>query len=144
MGRKIAILRDLDLEVGHDPDPDHVGVQDPNPNQGLDQSQDPGQNLDLGPEDLDPNLDQGPSPSLDPNQGPDHVLDQSHVQRITKVDLDHDPDLDLDLDPDLAQNRHLKKLIVKPLDQDLAQSQKKMKKLMMQKPMMMVIMTKWC
>merc|ERR1712223_307653 len=99
MGRKIAILRDLDLEVGHDPDPDHVGVQDPNPNQGLDQSQDPGQNLDLGPEDLD---------------------------------------------PDLAQNRHLKKLIVKPLDQDLAQSQKKMKKLMMQKPMMMVIMTKWC
>ena len=72
--------------------------------------------------------------------GPDHVHDQSHVQRITKVDLDHDPDLDLD--PDLAQNRHLKKLIVKPLDQDLAQSQKKMKKLMMQKPMMMVIMTK--
>ena len=72
--------------------------------------------------------------------GPDHVLDQSHVQRIIKVDLDHDPDLDLD--PDLAQNRHLKKLIVKPLDQDLAQSQKKMKKLMMQKPMMMVIMTK--
>ena len=70
--------------------------------------------------------------------GPDHVLDQSHVQRITKVDLDHGPDLG----PDLAQNRHLKKLIVKPLDQDLAQSQKKMKKLMMQKPMMMVIMTK--
>ena len=64
--------------------------------------------------------------------GPDHVLDQSHVQRITKVDLD----------PDLAQNRHLKKLIVKPLDQDLAQSQKKMKKLMMQKPRMMVIITK--
>merc|ERR1712223_1374892 len=132
MGRKIAILHDLDLEVGHDPDPDHVGVQDPNPNQGLDQSQDPGQNLDLGPEDLD----QGPS--LDPNQGPDHVPDQSHVQRITKVDLDHDPDLD----PDLAQNRRLKKLIVKPLDQDLAQSQKKMKKFMMQKPIMMVIMTK--
>ena len=68
--------------------------------------------------------------------GPDHVLDQSHVQRITKVDLDHNPDLDLD--PDLAQNRHLKKLIVKPLDQDLAQSQKKMKKLMMQKPMMAI------
>ena len=67
--------------------------------------------------------------------GPDHVLDQSHVQRITKVDLDHNPDLDLD--PDLAQNRHLKKLIVKHPDQDLAQSQKKMKKLM-QKPMMAI------
>ena len=67
--------------------------------------------------------------------GPDHVHDQSHVQRITKVNLDHDPDLDLD--PDLAQNRHLKKLIVKHPDQDLAQSQKKMKKLM-QKPMMAI------
>ena len=65
--------------------------------------------------------------------GPDHVHDQSHVQRITKVDLDHGPDLG----PDLAQNRHLKKLIVKHPDQDLAQSQKKMKKLM-QKPMMAI------
>ena len=61
------ILHDLDLEVDHDLDPDHVGVQDRNPNRGLDQSQDLGQNLNLGPEDLGPNLDQGPSP--DQNQG---------------------------------------------------------------------------
>ena len=38
--------------------------------------------------------------------GPDHVHDQSHVQRITKVDLDHDPDLDEDQDRAIEDQDH--------------------------------------